>query len=353
MERAVGLFEDPRMCGIVLLRKECTADIEAILSLTAGNENPTLSRMASFARTGDIDTYDPKWADANVVIFPEGLWKTDPRSTWLEAAGVLLQSHYGVDSALAPIFNSPTYMDVARHADQAGPYGALVSGDLVRTSRKATSQSSVDGLPTTSAALNMDQLQRLSTSLVPQLTALFPPQARPSVSIGQSFKGDMQLGVFVSCASEMFESPTLFLQPSSQEFLSALSSQLADVQSNADNAQQARAMSQGFLAADSPDAWKKLYKDFQRSSGQALASLPGRRKSAFIAGMFAAQLAYNAAILHDAAAARQQLGALVATPSDLNVPGFAEKRDALKAVPAGDWHALNRIAAELTLTIAE
>lgn len=111
----------------------------------------------------------------------------------------------------------------------------------------------------------------------------------------------------------MFETPTLFLQPSSRAFLSALTLQFGSVLTDPEMNARTRVVAQRFLAADGPAAWKSAYADWQELSNGVSTVLKDKlqRRDAFLTGLFAAQLAYNAAILHESDSTKQQLGALL------------------------------------------
>lgn len=351
-QRVIEMFQDPRMCGIVLLRQRCLADVEALVPTQT--DAAQIEHLRAFAQYGDMDRYDSKWAEVNVVLLPDSFWQKDPVATWLQAAGILLQSDSELEGPMKVIMESPTYGDMARYANAARPYGSLVPGDLIAAAAKAPADSNVAGVPVASAPLDLTQVQHLHDILIPRLKALFPSAAQPAVLSAPSLKGDMQLGAYVATANEMFESPTLFLQPSSRAFLSAVSVRLAQVQPDAASAEQARIVAQRFLTVAGPDAWKSVHADWHVATNKAAAALQGHRKEAFFGGMMAAQVAYNAAVLKEASAANDQMGFIAAwTSADRDLPGLATKRAALSAVAHGDWHGLNRAATDLTLSLTQ
>ena len=348
-QRAIDMFQDPRVCGIVILRERCLSDLDALIggAGAAGND-ANAERMRDFARTGDIDRFDKKWSDANSLMFPDAAWTSDPRETWLEGAGVVLESSYGPSPPMiSQIMSLPMYKDLAKHAGTAGPYGTLIPRELaaaVQATAVPSQKDTTDGV--------LDDVQKVQDALLPALKTLFPSQAQPAVSVADTPKGDMQLGVYVASANEMFESPTLFLQPSSRAFLNSVALQLANVQLDPASAAQTRILAQGFLTANGPDDWKRFHADWQNLWGRALASLKTERKDAFAVGMQSAQIAYNAAILREAGPAQEQLDMLSgASLSSADVPGLADKRSAVVAAGPRDWAALNQAASALTSAI--
>ncbi len=340
MQRAIDMLQDPRVCGIVLLRQRCTADIAAMLSLSpAQSPSAALLAIEHFASTGDSELYDSKWTDANYIAVPGALWNGDPRTAWLETAGIIVEASYSQTPQITQLFSSPQYSALARYASEAEPYGVLIPEALAARAKEPS-------------PLSLTDTEALSNALLPALKALFPATAEPVVTSTSGIRGDMQLGVEVSAANEMFESPTLFLQPQSRAFLHDLCLRISSTQPDADSAAQWRTLGQQFLVAGTPTDWRNAYQIYQGIRSNLASQRVGQSKEAFLLGLFAAQTAYNAAILRDRSAEQDHLHLLSSiTDLDAILPGLGAERAAVLAADARNWDAVNTAATRLTLWI--
>jgi hypothetical protein len=138
----------------------------------------------------------------------------------------------------------------------------------------------------------------------------------------------------------MFESPVVFLAPSSRAFLNELATRLGDAK-----------LGQQFLSASNPEEWRAAIGDFQNLESGAIKALAGERQEAFLFGMCAAQAAYNAAVLRERTAAEQQLAVLQRTSAAVPARVAAKLTAVLAA--RGEWHDLNNAATALTLEIMQ
>ncbi|HEY8322294.1 MAG TPA: hypothetical protein VIG46_10960, partial [Candidatus Baltobacteraceae bacterium] len=62
---AVDILQSPRACGAVLFRSHCIAALGAFFATAPRSAG--LESALSFARTGDLSTFDPKFAEINTV----------------------------------------------------------------------------------------------------------------------------------------------------------------------------------------------------------------------------------------------------------------------------------------------
>lgn len=316
----VDMMQDPRVCGIVVLRAHCVA-------LTAGASND----VRAFAASGDSDRYKKEWSQANDTTVEAADWKT-PRATWLKLAGIVWEGSfapYRVD-----LFDVPKYRQLARRAREAGPYASLIPAKLA------------------SGTLDAAQSKELASLLVPRLGKLFPPDQLPALAVGMGNDGDRRLGVFISTANQMLESPALFTQPQARSFLAALT-ELLGHQADAHRAAMAQGVARRFLTMNTPEAWRATVADF-RTVSQLGRAFPRNRVNALVYGAVAAQIAYNAAFLRQGDQLREQLRVLGNETSGENGDAtLAAKRQALLAIDPRDYHALNAAATALTLAITQ
>ena len=328
-QRAINIFQDPRACGIVLLRATCAAALPP--------------QLASFARTGDRDLIDPKWAEANAVLPPDpARWKADPRDLWLELAGTVYQESYWPERerVLGDLFMIPALRGLATHAVDAGPFQALVPVQL---------QGHGDTLMVPAAAT-------FFKGLVSDLGLLFPIAADPNVHSGDGLRGDMLRGVYLSTGGEMFESPLLFLSPQSRAFFRDVCNALAENSTDPEGATKARQLGERFLVASGPTEWANLQKQWEESLiVWTVRPFPQPRRDAVLYGIFSAQIAYNAAILRDPKVpVSGQFNALRNFDgADAGFPNLTLLRERILATPSGDWKALNDNATALTLAISK
>jgi hypothetical protein len=355
MQQAINVFQNPRTCAIVLLRGGCKNAFMALASLAPSGpaeQSLTSSAFTRFASQGDIDLFDQKWSDANAVVIPEIAWKRDALATWLKTAGVILESSYNPQGELLHLMEMPMYAGLALHASAAGPYGSLIPSAIQRRARLSLNSSKVGPLKTNTLGITLTDGDVLAARLLPVLKGLFPAESQPVVSVGQGLRGDMQIGVFVSTANEMFESPLLFLEPQSRAFFHDACVALATIQTSAAKASRARILGQKFLSLDSPTAWKAAFGDWQTLAESTGRDLPKPRKDAFIFGLMAAQAAYNAAFLREKPALADQLGFLGEERSlATQVPAIGPPLSALLDADKTNWHLVNLMASALTASI--
>lgn len=317
-QQAINFFADPRGCGIVLLRERCKAAFTAL-----GGDLAKANGLEGFAATGNADALDKKWSDANVVAFINAPWKDATRETWLRAAGAMYEAYYVPDWEGYLIEQIPVYRDLVRYASGASPYDTLLAAkDL---------QAGPD-------AVDIAGVTRIAQYFVPAIGALFPAPAEPHLDVAAGSIADAQLGVYCSTAQEMFESPVLFLAPSSRAFLEELATRLGDA-----------TLGRQFVSASDPDQWKAAFAAYQAAEVATIKSLPGKRKASFVFGMMAAQAAYNGAVLREKAAEEQHNAVLQNFAAA--VPARVSAKVTHVVAAGSDWHALNRAATDLTLEI--
>lgn len=319
-QQAINIFWDPRGCGIVLIRPYCKGALVALI----GNLS-AVPGLAQFADTGNSDFYDKKWTDANAIGFADDQWKTNPRATWLRAAGAMYAASFVPNWDQYSMMEVLTYRDLVLYAGSASPYGSLLSNQDVKGG---------------GSGVSIDGPSRIAKYLAPALGAIFTPEAEPALKVSAGINGDAQLGVYYSTALEMFESPMLFLSPQARAFLNELSARLGDA-----------TLGRQFVAASTPDEWRTALQNFQALAGTRVKLFTDNKRAAFLFGMTAAQAAYNAAILREKTARDQQITVLQNTAAV--VPASVSAKLPATIAAKADWHALNAAATALTMAVME
>lgn len=158
MQRVIDFLGDPKECGIVLLRARCLDDVNAFALSLAVPKSPEFDQIRTFAQTGNLDSYDAKWADINAVMLPEGLWKKDPRTAWLLEAGMVLESSYSVPGPMSAILQLPLYENIGRYGTAADPYGTLVPVGIASAAQAPPKHSTLAAKRVVMAALSVTQV---------------------------------------------------------------------------------------------------------------------------------------------------------------------------------------------------
>jgi hypothetical protein len=319
-QEAINILSDPRGCGIVLLRRYCRDSLTALVGNFA-----VIPGLEQFVATGNLDSYDKKWSDANTVGFTDAAWSANPRGTWLRAAGTMYAAYYTPDWDAYSMMQVLVYRQLVHFAASAVPYDSLLSPAELRAGPNG---------------VDVQGPARISKYFVPALGIVFVPEAEPAFILNPGPTREAQLGVYASTAQEMFESPVVFLAPSSRAFLNEVATRLGDAR-----------LGQQFLSASNPEEWRAAISDFQNLEAAAIRALPDKRKEAFLFGMFAAQAAYNAAVLREKTAAEQQLATLQHTSAAVPMRVGSKLTAVLAA--RGEWHDLNSAASTLTLEIMQ
>jgi predicted secreted protein len=319
-QEAINIFSDPRGCGIVLMRRYCREALAALVGNLAA-----VPGLEQFVATGNLDAYDKKWSDANAVGFTDAEWSGSPRKTWLRAAGAMYAAYYVPEWDAYSMMQVPVYRQLVHFAGSATPYDTLLSATDLKAGPNG---------------IDVQGPARISKYFVPALGMVFVPEAEPAFILNPGPTLEAQLGVYASTAQEMFESPMVFLAPSSRAFLNELAIRLGDAK-----------LGQQFLSASDPEEWRAAISDFQNLESAAIKAQRDKRQAAFLFGMFAAQAAYNAAVLRERPAAEQQLGVLQRTSAA--VPTRVASRLTAVLAARGGWHDLNSAASALTLEIMQ
>lgn len=316
-QQAINVFWEPHTCGIVLMRPYCQSAMTSLV----GSPN-LIPGLQTFVATGNVDAYNKKWLDANAIGFTDAAWRANTRNEWLRAAGAMYMAYYAPNWDAYSMMQIPIYRQLVQFASDASPYDTLLEPSDIKAGP---------------SAVDVQGPVRIAKYFVPALAAVFPPAAEPELKIDPKL-GDAQLGVYCSTAAEMFESPVLFLSPTSRVFLKDLAGRLGDA-----------TLGSRFINASSPEDWQAAIEAFQKAEVAAVRGLPDKRKEAFAFGGMAAQAAYNAAVLRDKNAEAEQSAILRQTSAAVPATIVAKLPQVLAA--SGDWHALNAAATALTLEI--
>lgn len=299
------------------MRSYCKNAVTSLLGISK-----LTPQLQAFVATGNVDDYDKKWSDANVVDFTEAAWRANPRGEWLRAAGAMFIAYYTPDWDAYSTMQIPIYRQLVQFAGDASPYDALLEPADLKAGP---------------SAVDVRGPARIAKYFVPALVNVFPPVAEPELKIDPKV-GDAQTGVYTATAQEMFESPVLFLSPTSRTFLKGLADRFGD-----------ETLGTRFISASSPQDWQGAIEAFQKAEVATLRALPDQRKEAFAFGMTAAQTAYNAAVLREKSAVSQHLAILRETSAAVPKSIAAKLPPVLAA--KGDWQSRNATATALTLEI--
>ena len=328
------MMDDPRVCGIVLLRERCIADVEAFLhgrgdgdfAATPGIGRHPATGLRAFVANGDRDALDPALR-VTIPIDP-GRWAADPRDAALFDAGV-------VDVTLP----AASANDVAGQVD-----GALPVVDLA----KHAAQIPAGTLPLDPAVLlkiaKREDILPYARALVGELDRRWPAPPLIRLSSADRPAADVELGLATQAAGELAQSPRWIVQNDAQRFIAALASRYEQL------APDSAAAGARLRAVTRPGALdREATIEALRSLDAALtAKIERRRYQRVVAGIALAQLAYTSAITHSESLARGMLYVLASTPViDDAVPGWAAARVQGSAIGPTDWVAQHAYAVRL------
>jgi hypothetical protein len=310
-QQAVEFIADPRGCGIALLRSHCR---DAFAALGQG-KLASVPGLSDYLETGEVSRFPKQLGDVNAIVYPKTQWQADPRSTWLRAAGVVTLASFHPAGNTYVLMQAILLDDMADHATQAAPFAVGMPFQLLH------GKSAVD------------DFGKLGDAIAGQMLQAFPAEAVPSSRTADGDAGVAQLGVLAATANEMFESPLLLFQPSSRRYLHDVSLLVGDTQDAAT-----------FLTAKSAAEWKPTIERFQQAVGDKVRSLPEKQKAFFIVGLYSAQAAYNAAVLHETPM-RDSAANLLQKAAASN---SQNARDLAAKLTSADWHEVDVAATELT-----
>ncbi len=316
----------PGTCGIVLERGRCVADLATLQSMRS---DATDSFVAKWFALGDVGLRVTTW---NAISPLKGRWNTSPTVTWWYNAGIA-----SIAASLPEAKHTADY--VQRLADELEKHSADAPTAVASWMK-----------PATSPFEQLENLQRHSQ-------VFFPVQPYPLISFGEGAVSDAQLGVYTGTLIELITNPIALSRPETRAFATVILTKWQGIHSK---------LHDGITMAPVIAALKKplpanreildaLFLKYI-SDDSLMANLPIARKRSIYLGMFAAQIAYNAAVFKD-----QEMNASFHEAENLMQlwPGIsAPTRDAILALQqmplttqGGTWEATNAAATKATLAI--
>jgi hypothetical protein len=319
LQRAVDIFQNPRACAIVLLRTRCERDVAVVLAHVGERDIARWRHWLRFASTGDMSDYPAALGDLNTAgIRPLAAWKSMPRETWFEAAGIDYVLATNETSDVLHVFDEDELIgDLNEHADDAGTRGLL---------GRTGSQGDV----------------------VAALRDVFPDMADPQVATASDAVGEYRRGAYVATFNALGEVPVVLLEPQSRGFVIALvDADLALGAATADEASLKKAIETRTSARDML-AWFLAVSELNTAASDRLSSAARAR---VLVGLYAAQGAQNAGVWREQpfdAKVRDHLTgrAAAALPSAADIA-----RRAYLAAKPDDWKAKNRALSALVMAL--
>ena len=317
------LFQDhivPGTCGIVLERPGCNADFEAVHALRGPDANDTATQ--AWLATGNLSQAAKGW---NGIYVPDKSWTEDPEFAWWYNAGII-----SVATSLPQSSATTDYL--AGVAGMLAAHGAATPADFQGLVRS-------QGSP-------FDRLQPLQAALLKAV----PVIPYPDPSFADGLKGDVQLGIYVSTLQQLLDNPLALSRPESRAFGTAIAGRLQSINDGyavgVSFAPIVTALSGNI--SDNPGEMNQLRELLAKAIST---KWPAPRRQAFLIGALSAQVAYNAAVLHDGqsdAAFRHVIG-MLPPYAGASSQVIADVNAMLKIPPAskgGSWSAINAAASK-------
>lgn len=324
------LFQDhvePAICAIVLERPRCNDDFAMVAALRGADA--TDDAMRAWLATGDAASAPKDW---NGLFVSDQAWRDQPETSWWYMAGMV--------SIAASLPQSSATVAYLRHV-----------GDVL-AAHDAVGPLSFRGLVSPGGS-PFDRLKPLQTALWAQV----PVTPYPLPAFRAESKADAQLGVYVSTFEELVDNPYGLSRPESRAFGLLMLTRLQRVNDEY-GVKVSFAPVRAALADPIPDDPRLLDRLFRQSLIHAVSpKWPEDRRNAYLLGALMAQVAYNAAVLHDAQADADFRGQFAAIPP---YPGISTTVHAdvvaLLSLPnmykGGTWPEINAAASKAALDIA-
>ena len=347
-QRAIDIFQSPSACGIVLVRTRCQADIAAVYVGSQSKDVPNLT----FTKTGNLSDFDSALGYTNGVMPPSAqAWVADPQGTWLQTAGTIYVLATGENDILHQPIYDVKVDDLAQHALAAGPYAPLIPAAYASRKPQPGGQTPT-GTKLRRMSLSLDDAQTLAALLVPKLGALFPIGSDPTLDLSPTVSGSARVGVAMATVNELFDSPPVLMEPQSRAFLRSVVDFEIDHGATVEGLDRAH-FDNAVESVQSPANFRALHAVEEALASSYLRTLDASAKSAALFGLFTAQGAYNAAVLHDTSLDIEARNLIEKSPGvDASLPEIAAARQAFLAnsTPAA-WNEENALLTNLTLAI--
>ncbi|HYL26819.1 MAG TPA: hypothetical protein VEW74_03230 [Candidatus Nitrosotalea sp.] len=326
----VRFFQDhlmPGSCSIVLERTRCLSDFHAIQGLRGSD--PTDDAVAKWLATGDASLNPSNW---NGTYVPDRTWAQDATYAWWYTAGV-------ISIAAAMPRNDATAEYLAHYVDELSKH-ASVTPNGFQSLIASGSTSFEQAVP----------LQRALDEAIP--TAPYPAPV-----FSTDLLGTMRLGVYNATLLQLVDNPLALSRPESRAFAALV---LAELQRRHQQYMDGLSVASLLSAvnAEIPGDPSRLNAEWRQPLAANILNMkwPAASRNAVLLGQLVAQVAYNAAVLKDAASDsgfRKVIGQLAGLPG---IPqATATDLLALAQLPApsdaGSWAAINESATRATMSL--
>jgi hypothetical protein len=344
--RMIVFFQARQMCAIAALRRRCAADFEALVArlgngrtLTdadveqaAGTGPQPLTRMRRFFSSGNLDDADPRWSYLSTVDPSDGMRTANPHLAWLFDAGEAAETSAAAmhNMALAALAARP-YSLMAQQLTDGAPYQFFPPGVAPRL-REALAK----------GELPPDLMGAVTDGLPDLVTRAFPPRAwiEPTKT-GLSPAAYAEFGVMISTVNELVDVPRAAALPESQRQFDLLVERGRPLMPGGTEQLNALRAALRISSPFDPEVYARAH---QRIT-ELLGFIPrGPTYRAFLVGLGAAQVAFNAAVVHESEPARLLLEMLGQNAdADGAFPGLTTLRARAAAIPPTDWAAQYRV----------
>jgi hypothetical protein len=331
--RGILLLRSPFVCGIVVVRARCIADVDAFLSGRGDADFKDVPKVGphpatglrAYVTNGDRDAFDRALYYLNTTSSLESMWKSDPAAAAAYDAGietVFFPAALG-NIAMEYLSLGPV-IDMSNHVALIPPDALPIAVAPLRArERQQASQlgaTLVPGMPA------------FAKSLVEALDAAVPPAPLATFSYPAGPAGDAMLGIATNTVFELTDSAEWASQPDAQRFFDDYTARLRIIAP--ERATEIAAVRQklrggaGFRGVEAVTAASQLF-------GKILEASPGRQR--MLLGGLAAQLPYNAAVFRDAERAATFLRVLGSLDALDAIPGFSKARAEANTIGPADW----------------
>ena len=339
--RAILIFRDPWVCEMPLLSARCEADVRAVVGDRGdriakdipGSGPRPFSGLNDFIEHGNRDGFDRALVYINTATAPDSMWATEPTEAALFDIGAIqVAIPAALDNTMLRVFASSGALDLQAHAKS----GTLSAAD------SATVSSIGFGDPK-----KLMDAGTPSNSLIAASLARFPEPPLGAYRFDRP-SAPALFGLTTSWVAEFIDNAPWIGQSDVDAFVTAWADQSVAF---APSAAPARNIFLSVLHA-SPFNHDRALKASVDVETAVLAALPKAEKRQVLFGAFAAQLAYNAAVLRDENSARLYLRVMADIDEvDPISPDIARLRATSATVKSDDWATQFALGRDLSVAI--
>jgi hypothetical protein len=328
--RAILLLRSPAVCGIVVLRARCMADVDTFLGARGDADFKDVPKIGphpatglrAYVTNGDRDGFDRALYWINSTTSPEPMWKTDPSGAAAYDAGIGdVFFPAAVGNMAAEYLSIGPVIDITHHLALIPPGALPVDVAPLRTAGVSSKNAQ---LPPGAIAFTKALVQALDVAVPGEPLATFSYPPGPA--------GDAMLGIAYSTVNELTDSAEWASQPDAQRFFDDYFARLRAIAPG--RASEIFAVREklrggaGFRGGDAVTASSQLFNGVLQAS-------PVRQR--MLLGAFAAQMPYNAAVFRDADNAGMFLRILGSLDALDSIPGLSKARAEANTIAPTDW----------------